>query len=110
MWNTNGTVVDLFLKESVISGARKLLSDSNVHFDIVINDIQRNIEKENPPKEVIEQLQNRKGKYTIFLCFMNFTSTKSTLHPYCFVLLIFSLFFIFSICIPLLFFIFMKKD
>lgn len=62
-WNTNGTTsVDLFLKKGAIKGARQLLDTANVTYNIIIHDVQNQIENENPPKEIIEQLQNRKGK------------------------------------------------
>ncbi|XP_059617144.1 carboxypeptidase B-like [Phlebotomus argentipes] len=61
MWNLNGTSVDMFLKRPVISEARKLLENAKVPFDVVIDDLQHAIDTENPPPEVIEQLQNRKG-------------------------------------------------
>lgn len=66
MWNLNGTSVDMFLKKPVIADARKLLENAKVPFDVVIDDLQHAIDTENPPPEVIEQLQNRKGtqKYT----------------------------------------------
>ncbi|XP_055710873.1 carboxypeptidase B-like isoform X2 [Phlebotomus papatasi] len=61
MWNLNGTSVDMFLKKPVIADARKLLENAKVPFDVVIDDLQHAIDTENPPPEVIEQLQNRKG-------------------------------------------------
>ncbi|XP_055684651.1 carboxypeptidase B-like isoform X2 [Lutzomyia longipalpis] len=61
MWNLNGTSVDMFLKKPVIADARKLLENAKVPFDVIIDDLQHAIDTENPPPEVIEQLQNRKG-------------------------------------------------
>lgn len=63
MWNTNGSFVDLFLKPSSINGASRLLDEANIKYSIIIDDLQRAIETENPSAEVIQQLQNRKGKH-----------------------------------------------
>ena len=57
--------MDLLLKKPVIDGARALLSSANVTYEIVIEDLQEAIANENPPKEVIEQFQNRKGECVI---------------------------------------------
>lgn len=61
MWNVNETSVDLFLQRSALDGASRALSAANVTYSILIDDVQREIEAENPPHEEIEQLQNRKG-------------------------------------------------
>lgn len=62
MWGLNHTSVDLLVKKPIIAGARHLLSNANVTYEVVIDDLQEAIAHENPPKEVIEQFQNRKGK------------------------------------------------
>lgn len=62
MWNTNGSYVDLFLKEISVSGAGQLLRDANVPYSVLIENMQYEIENENPSKEEIEKLQNRQGK------------------------------------------------
>lgn len=61
MWNVNDTSVDLFLKRSALDGADRALNAANVSYSILIADLQSEIEAENPPKDQIEQLQNRKG-------------------------------------------------
>ncbi|XP_055684650.1 carboxypeptidase B-like isoform X1 [Lutzomyia longipalpis] len=66
MWNLNGTSVDMFLKKPVIADARKLLENAKVPFDVIIDDLQHAIDTENPPPEVIEQLQNRKVRNVNF--------------------------------------------
>lgn len=54
--------MDLLLRKPVIEGAHHLLDAANVTYEIVIEDLQGAIAQENPPKEVIEQFQNRKGE------------------------------------------------
>lgn len=61
-WNIHDGSVDVFLKRPSLEGARNLLQSANVSYEVVIEDLQQAIAEENPPKEVIEQLQNRKGK------------------------------------------------
>lgn len=63
MWNVNETSVDLFLQQSAVSGAGRTLQEANVTYSILIEDLQQEIESENPPQDEIEQLQNRKGKW-----------------------------------------------
>lgn len=80
MWNTNGSFVDLFLKTSSISGASSLLDEAKIKYSIIIDDLQRAIETENPSTEVIQQLQNRKGKHhRQFFLLPIFTFFKSSL-------------------------------
>lgn len=67
MWGLHGSKngstasVDVFLKQPSVLAAKKLLEAAHVSYDVVIEDLQKAIETENPPKEEIEQLQNRKG-------------------------------------------------
>lgn len=73
MWNTNGSFVDLFLKTSSIVGASRLLDKAKIKYSIIIDDLQRAIETENPSTEIIQQLQNRKGEQHNFCSFLLFT-------------------------------------
>lgn len=61
-WKVKNSTVDLLLRKPTIEGAHHLLSTANVTYEIVIEDLQEAIATENPPKEVIEQFQNRKGE------------------------------------------------
>lgn len=63
VWNTNGTSVDMLLKHAELADAGRLMSDANVTYAVLIHDLQRDIEAENPPAAVIQQLQNRKGTH-----------------------------------------------
>lgn len=42
-----------------------MLSEANISYSILIEDLQKDIENENPPKEQIEMLQNRKGNVSL---------------------------------------------
>lgn len=62
LWSTNGSEVDVFLKKSQIDDVRQVLNDNHIHYSVLIEDMQTQIEKENPPQHEIEALQNRNGK------------------------------------------------
>lgn len=61
LWSTNGTEVDVFLKKSSVDGVRQVLKENNIRYSVLIEDMQRQIEHENPPIEEIEEFQNRNG-------------------------------------------------
>lgn len=63
IWNTNGPTADVFVKRpALLSGAADFLTKSNVSYTIVVEDMQHEIETENPTKSEHEELQYRKGK------------------------------------------------
>lgn len=61
LWSTNGTEVDVFLKKDAVDGVRQVLKDNQIGYTVLIDDMQKQIENENPPQEEIEELQNRNG-------------------------------------------------
>lgn len=63
MWNLNqnNTSVDLLIKKPIVIGVKQFLDVTKVPYDVLIDDLQKAIDMENPPKEEIEHLQNRKG-------------------------------------------------
>lgn len=62
VWNSNGSTVDVFLKKSAIdNGAAEFLNKAAVRYSVVIENMQKEIDNENPPQDEIEQLQDRKG-------------------------------------------------
>lgn len=65
MWNLNqnNTSVDLLIKKPIVIGVKQFLDVTKVPYDVLIDDLQKAIDMENPPKEEIENLQNRKGAY-----------------------------------------------
>lgn len=67
LWSINGTEVDVFLKSSAVDGARQVLKDNNIPYTILVEDMQRQIEEENPPQSEIEQLQNRNGMQIVLI-------------------------------------------
>lgn len=61
LWSINGTEVDMFLKQSAVEGVRQVLKENDIPYTVLVADMQRQIEEENPPQSEIEQLQNRNG-------------------------------------------------
>lgn len=61
LWSTNGTNVDVFVKQPAIESVRKVLEENNINYAVLVDDMQKQIEEENPPQEEIEALQNRNG-------------------------------------------------
>lgn len=62
MWNYNITYVDVFVKGPKLAGARKLLSKARIPFEVIIDDVQKAIDNENPPKDAVDLWENRDGK------------------------------------------------
>lgn len=71
LWNSNGTSVDLFLQQSAVADAGRTLATNNVRYSVVIEDLQKAIDEENPPEQDIEY-QDRAGKTNIlkFIIFL----------------------------------------
>ncbi|EAT48325.1 AAEL000653-PA [Aedes aegypti] len=63
MWNYNITYVDVFVKGPKLSGARKLLAKARIPFEVIIDDVQKAIDNENPPKEAVDLWENRDGHH-----------------------------------------------
>lgn len=63
MWGGNSTSVDILVKPKSLGKVDKSLRENEIKFDIVIQDLQRAIDEENPP--VIE-LDDRRGNETFY--------------------------------------------
>lgn len=51
----------MFIKKPVVDDVRKVLQEHNINYTVLVDDMQRQIETENPPQSEIEALQNRNG-------------------------------------------------
>lgn len=51
----------MFVRRSAVEGARQVLKENNIRYTVLVADMQRQIEEENPPQSEIELLQNRNG-------------------------------------------------
>ena len=61
LWSINGTEVDMFVKKSAVEGVRQVLKENNIPYTVLVEDMQKQSESENPPQSEIELLQNRNG-------------------------------------------------
>lgn len=61
IWSTKGNEINMILKKSAIDVVRKLLQENNISYAVVIKDMQKLIEQENPAPGKIMQLQKRNG-------------------------------------------------
>ncbi|XP_059052614.1 carboxypeptidase B-like [Achroia grisella] len=61
-WGTNGTAIDVFIKSDSIQNVTRALNKENIPFEVVIEDLQKRIDEENPPLDENEaELQDRRG-------------------------------------------------
>lgn len=51
----------MFVRKSAVEGVTQILKENNIRYTVLVADMQRQIEEENPPQSEIEQLQNRNG-------------------------------------------------
>lgn len=51
----------MFVRRSAVEDAARVLKENNIRYTVLVADMQRQIEEENPPQSEIEQLQNRNG-------------------------------------------------
>ena len=66
MWNLNADeTVDMMMRYLKIDEAQKLLEQSNVPYEILISDLQRAMDEENPSLEEIDLWENRNGKCSL---------------------------------------------
>ncbi|KAI4490870.1 hypothetical protein M0804_003814 [Polistes exclamans] len=64
-WFSNDTTVDIMVKQDAIARTSRILKEKNLRYEVVINDLQRAINEENPPlsSELMEELEGRKARY-----------------------------------------------
>ncbi|XP_043685175.1 carboxypeptidase B-like [Vespula pensylvanica] len=63
VWSGNDTTMDIMVRQDAIPRVSRILREKNVRYDVVINDLQKAIDEENPPlsEELMEELEGRKG-------------------------------------------------
>lgn len=62
-WGGNHTAVDFLVKPENQMHVGAILTRSNIKYSVVIADLQKNIDNENPPlSEEDQELQDRKGR------------------------------------------------
>lgn len=67
-WGGNHSSVDILVKPEAIQNVTRVFKRDNIDFDIVIDDLQRRINEENPPLDANElELQDRRGSYDFWV-------------------------------------------
>lgn len=71
MWNLqvanqSNPYVDVFVKRAAVIDARNFMKTARVPFNVLIEDVQRAIDTENPPLDNIDLWVNRDGKWSEF--------------------------------------------
>lgn len=59
MWGGNLTCVDFMVRSQSLDKVKKIFTESDMSYEVIINDLQRAIDEENPSD--LEELDNRKG-------------------------------------------------
>lgn len=61
-WGGSNTTIDVLIKSDAISNVTGVFKRDNIPYDIVIDDLQKRINEENPPLDENElELQDRRG-------------------------------------------------
>lgn len=61
MWSGNSTNIDILVKQGSIEKVKQKLQDNNIKFVVIIEDLQKAIDEENPPFTEEEDLNDRQG-------------------------------------------------
>lgn len=62
MWGGNATIIDILVRDSSVEKVKQKLEESKIRYEVIIEDLQKAIDEENPPIEESEDLDDRKGK------------------------------------------------
>ncbi|XP_065220168.1 carboxypeptidase B-like [Planococcus citri] len=67
-WASNTTSVDIYIKKDRIDEVKQALNNASMDFRILVEDVQRAIDEENPPQkfEELNEFTNRKGHRLTF--------------------------------------------
>lgn len=61
-WGGNQSSIDILVKSNAISNVTRVFKREKISYDIIIDDLQKRIDEENPPLDENElQLQDRRG-------------------------------------------------
>lgn len=62
-WASNTTSVDLFVKKDKLKEVKQSLSNASMDFRVLLEDVQRAIDEENPPltSDELNEFTSRKG-------------------------------------------------
>lgn len=61
MWGGDLMHIDVLVKNKSLDNVRNVLRNNQIKFDVIIDDIQKAIDEENPPISNDDELQIRQG-------------------------------------------------
>jgi hypothetical protein len=68
MWGGNTTSIDILVKPDSLDKVKERLTDNGIEFEVVIDDLQRAIDEENPTDI---ELDDRRGRLFIYLFYLS---------------------------------------
>jgi len=69
IWSNQPSAVDIFVRSHMLSDVKSILKNCGIEYQVLIDDVQEAIEKENTPlsEEMQAELEGRKG-LRLLLC------------------------------------------
>lgn len=61
MWGGNATYIDILVKAKSVTKVAQKLKENNIHYELLITDVQKAIDEENPPIQEEEETDDRQG-------------------------------------------------
>lgn len=62
MWGGNATYIDILVKAKSVQKVAQKLKESNMQYELLISDVQKAIDEENPPVLEEEETDDRQGE------------------------------------------------
>lgn len=62
MWGGNSTYIDILVRARSLEKVTQKLKEHNIQYELVIPDVQKAIEEENPPIDEDEETDDRQGE------------------------------------------------
>lgn len=63
-WGGSNATIDVLIKSNALSNVTRVFKRDSIVYDVVIEDLQKRINEENPPLDENElELQDRRGKF-----------------------------------------------
>lgn len=72
--------MDILVKQTAVQNVTRVMKRENITYDIIIEDLQKRINEENPPLDENEiELQDRRGEFEILIIniLINFFTNKT---------------------------------
>lgn len=64
MWGGNASSIDILVRASSVEKVEQKLTDNKIKYELIIEDLQKAIDEENPPSSDDEETNDRQGEQT----------------------------------------------